>query len=107
MAWVASRDMALAICRDLDLVYVVDPFVTPPRKGEAVYWRLHGLGGARVFVHGRAASPLHTLLVHSKGAGPAYILFNNLPRVADAQRFACIVQASRAEDSELARRSAP
>src|SRR6185312_9800408 len=31
-AWVASRDMASALCEDLDLVYVVDPFVTDPPK---------------------------------------------------------------------------
>ena len=90
-AWVERRDLALSLCADLDLVYVVDPFVTAPPKKQAVYWRLHGLGGARHSYTDEELRELHTLLVRSQPAGPAYVLFNNLPRVGDAQRFlACI-----------------
>ena len=98
-AWVANRDMALALCADLDLVHVVDPSVTPPPKGGAVYWRLHGLGNVRHSYTDEQLRTLHTLLVRSEPAGPAYVLFNNLPRVADAQRFASVAGASRARDS--------
>ena len=106
-AWVANREMALAICTDLDLVYVVDPFVTPPPTGQAVYWRLHGLGGARHSYTDEELRQLYTLLVHANGASPAYVLFNNLPRVADARRFASVVQANHARDSDFARQSPP
>jgi len=100
-AWTANRDVALALCRDLDLVYVVDPFVTAPRTGHAVYWRLHGLGGARHAYSDEELRDLHALLVRSQPAGPAYIMFNNLPRVGDAQRFASLVEASRQERRRL------
>jgi uncharacterized protein YecE (DUF72 family) len=102
--WVASRQMALALCADLDLVYVVDPFVTPPAKGKAVYWRLHGPGGARNSYSDEELRDLHTLLVRSESVGPAYILFNNLPRVRDAQRFTRVVEARRAGKPGLGRK---
>lgn len=92
-AWVTNRAMALALCADLDLVYVVDPFVTAPPKGRAVYWRLHGLGGARHSYSDDELRDLHGLLVRSESSGPAYVLFNNLPRAGDAQRFARLVEA--------------
>ena len=93
-AWIANRAMASALCAELDLVYVVDPFVTPPIEGQAVYWRLHGLGGARHSYTDEELRRLHELLVESNASGPAYILFNNLPRVEDAGRFASIVHRS-------------
>ena len=93
-AWVANRAMALALCADLDLVYVIDPFVTPPPAGKPVYWRLHGLGGARHSYSDTELRELHGLLARSRPAGPAYILFNNLPRANDAYRFARVVDAS-------------
>jgi uncharacterized protein YecE (DUF72 family) len=86
----------LALCRDLDLVYVVDPFVTPPAKRAAVYWRLHGLGSVRHSYTDEELHELHGLLVRSEPTGRAYVLFNNLPRVADAQRFVALVDAARA-----------
>jgi len=95
-AWVAHRAMALGLCADLDLVHVIDPFVTPPATGRPVYWRLHGLGGARHSYSDRELRDLHSLLVRSEPAGPAYVLFNNLPRASDAQRFARVVDANRA-----------
>ena len=100
-AWVTNREMALALCEDLDLVYVVDPFVTPPAKGKAVYWRLHGVGGARHSYSDEELRDLHAMLVRSEAAGPAYILFNNLPRVADAQRFARVVEAGPARKRDV------
>jgi uncharacterized protein YecE (DUF72 family) len=93
-AWVASRDMASALCDELDLVYVVDPFVSDPPTRKAVYWRLHGPGGARDSYPDAALRELHALLLRVEPIGPAYVLFNNLPRVGDAQRFARLIEAS-------------
>ena len=89
-AWVAQRQLALALCRDVDLVHVVDPFVTPPAKGVAVYWRLHGPGSARASYDDAALSRLHRMLLDADPQGRAYVMFNNLPRVDDATRFAAL-----------------
>ena len=92
-AWVKQRALALSLCRDLDLVHVVDPFVTLPEPGAAVYWRLHGIGGPR---HSYTDAELRRLWQLLRGTGneePAYVMFNNLPRVADAKRFARVAAA--------------
>jgi uncharacterized protein YecE (DUF72 family) len=94
-AWVTQRALALSLCRDLDLVHVVDPFITPPEPGAAVYWRLHGIGGARHSYTDRELQRLWQLLRDIGSAEPAYVLFNNLPRVADAKSFARIGTARR------------
>ena len=85
--WVAKRDLALSLCRDLDLVHVVDPFVTAPQPGNAVYWRLHGIGGARHSYNDAELKQLHRMLLDVCSSGTAYVMFNNLPRLGDARRF--------------------
>ena len=85
--WVAERELALSLCRDLELVHVVDPFVTQPEPGHPVYWRLHGITGPRHSYTDAELHQLHRMLIEAKPDRPAYILFNNLPRVGDAQRF--------------------
>jgi len=94
--WVSQRDLALSLCHDLGLVYVVDPFVTRPEPGHAVYWRLHGIGGARHPYTDEQLGSLHRMLLDVGPTEPAYVMFNHLPRVADAQRFKRIVTAPRA-----------
>lgn len=92
-AWVAERALALALCAELDLTHVVDPFVTPPAPRVPVYWRLHGIGGAR---HAYTDAELRRLREWVRAAdapGPANVMFNNLPRVGDAQRFAALLAA--------------
>jgi len=93
-ACVNQRALALSLCRDLDLVHVVDPLVTPPEPGAAVYWRLHGIGGPRHSYTDAELQRLWQLLRGIGSAEPAYVLFNNLPRVADARRFARMAEAS-------------
>jgi uncharacterized protein YecE (DUF72 family) len=94
-AWVAERELALALCRDLGLVHVVDPFATPPRARGDVYWRLHGLGGARNSYDDDQLRTLATMLDAARNDEPAYVMFNNLPRVADASRFIAIEREPR------------
>jgi uncharacterized protein YecE (DUF72 family) len=91
--WVEQRDLACSLCADLDLVLVVDPFVTPPRRGHPVYWRLHGIGSVRHAYTDDELEQLHRMLLDVEPSERAYVLFNNMPRVADAQRFARIVAA--------------
>jgi uncharacterized protein YecE (DUF72 family) len=85
--WVRERALASSLATELDLVHVVDPFVTPPERGRAVYWRLHGIGNARHSYSDAELAQLHRMLLDAAPAEPAYVLFNNLPRAGDAKRF--------------------
>lgn len=83
--WVERRARARELAKELDLVYVIDPFVTPPERGDPTYFRLHGITGAR---HTYSDSELGRLRGMVEGApDTAYVMFNNLPRVGDAMRF--------------------
>jgi uncharacterized protein YecE (DUF72 family) len=84
-AWTARRDDAVALCRSLDLVHVVDPFVTAPAPGMPVYWRLHGIGSAHASCDDTQLARLASMV--ADGPGPSYVLFNNPPRRGDALRF--------------------
>jgi uncharacterized protein YecE (DUF72 family) len=88
--WLSKRDLALSLCDDLGLVHVVDPFVVPPEPRRPVYFRLHGIGGARHSYTDEQLRALRRMLVEATPAEPAYVMFNNLPRVADAKRFALL-----------------
>jgi uncharacterized protein YecE (DUF72 family) len=85
--WVAERKLALSLCRDLELVHVVDPFVTKPQPHHPVYWRLHGITGPRHSYTDVELQQLHRVLLEAEPDRPAYILFNEMPRVGDAKRF--------------------
>jgi uncharacterized protein YecE (DUF72 family) len=89
--WVAERSLALSLCRELDLVHVVDPFVTTPDPALPVYWRLHGAAGPRSSYSDAQLQQLGKLLRSMSSPAPPYVMFNNLPRVADAKRFAQLV----------------
>ena len=94
-AWVAQRALAHALCDELGLVHVVDPFVTPPRAGAPIYWRLHGVGGARHSYTDDELRTLQRMLGDTRTDAPAYVMFNNLPRVGDATRFMAMLRAAR------------
>ena len=91
--WVARRELALSLCRDLHLVHVVDPFVTPPTPGLPVYWRLHGITGPRHTYSDTELQRLRDLLDAAESPDAAYVMFNNLPRVGDAKRFIRLVRS--------------
>ena len=80
--WTQRATFARDLCRELKVVHVVDPFVTPAvPKGEA-YYRLHGVTGSR---HVYTDAELQWLAEVTPAS--AYVMFNNIPRVADAKRF--------------------
>jgi uncharacterized protein YecE (DUF72 family) len=89
--WVAERSLALSLCRQLDLVHVVDPFVTAPDPAQPVYWRLHGPAGPRSSYSDAQLQQLGQMLRAATNPAPQYVMFNNMPRVGDAKRFARIV----------------
>lgn len=85
-AWTAAD--ILPICRDLGLTHVVDPFVNDALTSSPTYWRLHGIGN-----HYRSYTDdeLHALIARIPPEGDTYVMFNNIPRVGDAQRFARLI----------------
>jgi uncharacterized protein YecE (DUF72 family) len=81
-------DLVLQLCRELDLVHVVDPFVDTTVTPEQTYLRLHGVSGAG---HVHTDAELARVAAGLPDSGTAYVMFNNLPRVGDARRFAALV----------------
>ena len=83
-------DVVASLCRDLDLVHVVDPFVSTTVTPEQTYLRLHGTTGAR---HVYTDAELEQLagMLPTAPSRPPYVLFNNLPRVDDARRFRALL----------------
>ena len=76
------------LCRDLDLVHVVDPMQTETVTPEQTYYRLHGTTGSR---HVHTDDELRRLRDLVDGRPTPYVLFNNLPRVGDAERFLALL----------------
>jgi uncharacterized protein YecE (DUF72 family) len=82
-------DLVTALCRDLDLVHVVDPFLRPSLTPAFTYWRLHGNGSHYATYTDDELDQLRRWL---PAEGDAYVMFNNIPRVADARRFMSTMQ---------------
>jgi uncharacterized protein YecE (DUF72 family) len=61
-----------------------------------VYWRLHGITGVRHSYTDEQLRALQRILMEVAPTEPAYVMFNNLSRVADAKRFKLLVAATRA-----------
>ncbi|MBV8760442.1 MAG: DUF72 domain-containing protein [Deltaproteobacteria bacterium] len=88
-AWTA--DIVRPLVDELGLVHVVDPFVTQTVSDE-IYYRLHGTTGARhIYTHDELAH-LATLVADKPDA---YVMFNNIPRVNDAERFMSLLARHR------------
>ena len=73
------------LCRELDLTHVVDPFLRRSVTGGLTYWRLHGRGSHYTSY---TDAELATLEAELPPSGETYAMFNNIPRVGDARRFA-------------------
>ena len=86
-------EVVAALCREVDLVHVVDPFVSTTVTPEQTYLRLHGITGARHVYTEAELGELADLLPAAPRL-PAYVLFNNLPRVLDARRFRAMLLAT-------------
>ena len=81
-------DLLVELCRELDLVHVVDPMQTETVTPEQTYYRLHGTTGAR---HAHTDDELRRLADLVADRPSPYVLFNNLPRVGDAHRFRALL----------------
>lgn len=79
-----------ALCRELDLVHVTDPFHALPAATRPLqYFRLHGVTGAR---HRYSAAELRQLRDWCARSRTTYCVFNHQARAPDARRFAATVR---------------
>jgi uncharacterized protein YecE (DUF72 family) len=76
------------LCAELRLVHVVDPMQTETVTPEQTYYRLHGTTGMR---HVHTDEELRRLRDLVDGRPSPYVLFNNLPRAGDAERFLALL----------------
>ena len=72
----------IELCRDLQLVHAVDPFVRPSLTPELTYWRLHG---NKTSYASYTDDELRQLIGWLQPE--TYVMFNNIPRVGDSKRF--------------------
>jgi uncharacterized protein YecE (DUF72 family) len=79
-AW--PPEQAAAVCRELELIRVVDPFKDAPPETELRYFRLHGVTGYRYKYSDTELGRLRAWC-----AGTTYCLFNNAGMAEDAGRF--------------------
>ena len=83
-AW--PDDVILGLCRELNLIHTVDPFIRPSLTPELLYWRLHGNRSH----YDRYNDEELKQIVDWLPADPsidAYVMFNNVPRVHDIKRL--------------------
>jgi uncharacterized protein YecE (DUF72 family) len=84
-----DTELVAELCRELDLVHVVDPFrVQPATRAKIQYYRLHGATNSR---HRFTTEEFGRLREFCRGKTPTYCLFNNVAMGPDAQRFAALV----------------
>ena len=80
-----DAEVVAALCKELDLIHVVDPFKSPPAaRGKLQYFRLHGITSTR---HRYSDVELRRLKQFCAGKTPTYCLFNNVAMATDAQRL--------------------
>ncbi|NHC12536.1 DUF72 domain-containing protein [Motilibacter deserti] len=76
------------LCRELRLAHVTDPMQVETVTPEQTYYRLHGTTGIR---HVHTDEELHRLRALVAGHPEPYVLFNNLSRARDAERFLALL----------------
>lgn len=72
------------LCRELDLIHAVDPFLNATVTPEFVYYRLHG---GKDFKHVFTEKQMRNLLNIIPAGKPSYIMFNNIAMLENATRF--------------------
>lgn len=77
-------DLIEELCRELDLVHAVDPFVSQSVTKDFVYFRLHG---GKDFSHVFTSDELTGMVRLIPKKAPAYVMFNNRNMLEDAKTF--------------------
>ncbi len=82
------------VCEELDLVHVVDPFVSKPVHGKIYYFRLHG--HTQMYRHKYSEKELKWLASYVKILDrEVYVMFNNVHMFEDAKAFRDILKTER------------
>ena len=76
--------LILSLCKQLDLVHVVDPFLSQSVTTDFVYFRLHG---GRGFRHKFIGEELLSIARFIPASAPSYVMFNNINMLEDAMKF--------------------
>jgi uncharacterized protein YecE (DUF72 family) len=84
-----ADDLVRALCRELDLVHVVDPFAARTQTPDRCYFRLHGRKG---WGYVYEDDELEELLAMLPRDGTSYVLFNNVRMHEDAMRFQALIR---------------
>ena len=79
-------ELVRSLCRELELVHAVDPFVRPSLTPQLLYWRLHGNVSHWARYTDDELRQIDAWLSDASAA-EAYVLFNNVPRIHDVRRF--------------------
>jgi uncharacterized protein YecE (DUF72 family) len=87
--WPAS--LILELCKELNLIHCVDPFLKPPVYGSPAYFRLHG--GAD-YSYQFNDGDLAQLKSFCASFSEVYCLFNNVSMWEDANRYKSILAAT-------------
>ncbi len=85
------------LCAELDVVHVVDPMQTETVTPDQTYYRLHGTTGSR---HVHTDDELRRLRDRVAGRPRPYVMFNNLPRTGDAERFLALLSGEGRQTSD-------
>lgn len=72
------------LCGELSLTHAVDPFLRPSLSSSLTYWRLHGNGSHYASYSDEELRQLKSWIPEN---GETYVMFNNIPRVKDSERF--------------------
>jgi uncharacterized protein YecE (DUF72 family) len=79
-------DIVWSLCADLDLIHAVDPFIRPSLTPQLIYWRLHGNKSHYANYTDEELQQIHDWLPKDENID-AFVMFNNIPRVKDVNRF--------------------
>lgn len=91
-----TRELVSGLCRELDLVHVVDPLVERTVTPERCYFRLHVRRGGRKRYEDEELRELYAMLPRGE---TSYVLFNNVRMAEDAARFRRIVREESDDES--------
>jgi uncharacterized protein YecE (DUF72 family) len=80
-----------SLCRELNLIHVVDPFLTRLVTKDLLYLRLHG---GKDFKHIFTAEELQAVAGLIAANQPAYVMFNNRQMWDDAGRFQTLIRST-------------
>ena len=85
-------ELVLELCEELGLVHAVDPFIRPSLTPAPVtYWRLHGNKSHYASYSDAELKQLRDWIPRDP-AVETYVMFNNVPRAKDIERFRDIVR---------------